>query len=538
MSSTSKTTKSARTILWVAAALLLLAVVVFAIWKITQSNASPKVAAPDYWPTEGWQTSTPEEQGLDSEKLAEGLRSIQQKQIPIHSLMVIRNGQVVLDATFYPYDGNTLHSVASVTKSLTSTLIGIAIDQGKLSLSDRLVSFFPELTIANLDKRKNDITVRDLLSMSSGLDCVNEPNEPTVQAMEASPNWVQFGLDLPMANPPGKHWEYCGVGYHLLSAILEKATGMTALEFARQNLFAPLGIQEAVWPTDPQGVNLGAGNVRLSPVDMAKIGFLFIHGGVWEGKQVVSSEWVQEAIKKRYNVPGGTDRYGYGWWSSVDEEQMSFFAQGNGGQMINLNPGYNSIVVTTGGGFHYDEVVSYILAAFLDPQNPLPPNPAGVTELQQVLAQLPLPPATQPVPALPEIANEISGKTFLLEENPAGIASIRLDFNDPSQAAFQITFTDGSQSPSGAVGLDGVYRLTPGMNLDRPWHVFVDFQDLSVGLRGRWTDANTFLLEYDTIINYFYYQLQMRFDGDRLSLTLGDRKGTPMATIAGRMENP
>ena len=143
-------------------ALLLLVVVVFAIWKITQSGASPKVAAPDYWPTQGWQTSTPEEQGLDSVKLAEGLRSIQQKNIPIHSLLVIRNGRVVLDATFYPYNGQSLHSVASVTKSLTSTLIGIAIDQGKLSLTDKLVSFFPDTTIANLDGRKNDITIRDL----------------------------------------------------------------------------------------------------------------------------------------------------------------------------------------------------------------------------------------------------------------------------------------------------------------------------------------------------------------------------------------
>ena len=100
------------------------------------------------------------------------------------------------------------------------------------------------------------------------------------KAMETSPNWVQFGLDLPMAYDPGTHWEYCGVGFHLLSAILEKATGMTALEFARQNLFAPLGIQDVVWPTDPQGVNLGAGNTRLLPRDMAKIGFLY---PAWRG---------------------------------------------------------------------------------------------------------------------------------------------------------------------------------------------------------------------------------------------------------------
>jgi CubicO group peptidase (beta-lactamase class C family) len=529
-------TKSTVTILLAAAVLVVVAVVAFVGWRFT-IGASPNVPEPDYWPTQGWLTSTPEEQGLDSAKLAEGLRQIQQKNIPIHSLLIVRDGRVLLDATFYPYDGESPHSVASVTKSLTTLLIGIAIDQGKLNLNDKMVSFFPDATIANPDARKNAITIRDLASMSSGFDCTGLPNEFTVQAMEASLNWVQFGLDLPIAYKPGTHWEYCGVGMHLLSAILEKATGMNSIDFARQNLFEPLGIQEVFWPTDPQGVNMGAGNTHLLPVDMAKIGYLYLHGGVWDGKQIVSRSWVEQSVKKQFSPPNG-DGYGYGWWSSVSDTGKSFFAQGDGGQWITVNPGFNSIVVTTGGGFTYDDINPYILAAFLDPKNPLPPNPAGVAELQQVLATLSLPPAPQPVPALPDIATAISGKTFRLDENPFGIESVRLDFNDTPEASFQVTFTDGTQSPLGAVGLDGVYRLTPGMNLDRASHTFANFQDLSVGMRGHWTNAQTFLLEYDTIVNYYYYNLQMRFDGDRLSLTLGKRTGAPLATFVGTMENP
>ena len=529
-------TKSTRTILLSAAALVVVAGLTFVAWRFTLGT-SPKVPEPDHWPTQGWLASTPEDQGLDSAKLAEGLRQIQQKNIPIHSLLIVRNGRMLLNATFYPYTGQLPHSVASVTKSLTTLLIGIAIDQGKLSLDEKMVSFFPDTTIANPDERKNDITIRDLASMSSGFDCTYEPNEPTVQAMEASPNWVQFGLDLPMAYKPGTHWEYCGVGMHLLSAILEKVTGMTALEFASQNLFMPLGIQEVFWPTDPQGVNLGAGNTRLLPVDMAKIGYLYLHGGVWDGKQIISRSWVEESVKKHFGLPNG-DRYGYGWWSSVDKTGMSFFAQGKGGQWIVVNPGFNIIVVTTGGGFTYDDINPYILAAFLDPKNPLPANPTGVAELQRVVATLSLPPSPQPVPALPDIATAISGKTFRMDPNPVGIGSVRLVFNATPQASFQITFTDGTQSPLGAVGLDGIYRLTPGMNLDRAGHRFVDFQDLSVGMRGRWTDAQTFVLEYDTIVNYYYYKLQMRFDGDRLSLTFGERMGAPLATFVGTKENP
>lgn len=529
-------TKSTKTILLAIAALAVLAILVFVVWKLTL-GAAPTVPEADYWPTQGWLTSTPEGQGLDSAKLAEGLRQIQQKNIPIHSLLIVRNSRLLLNAAFYPYAGQTPHSTASVTKSLTTLLIGIAIDQGKLHLDDKMVSFFPDAAIANPDARKNDITVRDLASMSSGFDCLSEPDEPTVQAMEASPNWVQFGLDLPMAYKPGTHWEYCGVGMHLLSAILQKAIGKTALEYARQNLFEPLGIKEVFWPTDPQGVNLGAGNARLLPVDMAKIGFLYLHGGVWDGKQIVSRSWGDDSIKAHFSTPSG-DRYGYGWWSSVNSQTgMSFFAEGNGGQRILVNPALNILVVTTGGGLTFDDIVPYILAALRDPKNSLPANPAGAAELQQVVARLPLPPAPQPVPALPSIATAISGKTFRLEQNPLGVERVRLDFNDTPQASLQFTFSDGTQSPLGAVGLDGVYRLTPGMNLDRSGHRFVNFRDLAVGLRGQWTDPQTFVLEYDTIVNYYCYQLQMRFDGNRLSLTLGERTGAQKATVGGTIEN-
>jgi hypothetical protein len=324
---------------------------------------------------------------------------------------------------------------------------------------------------------------------------------------------------------------------HLLSAILDKATHMSALEFARQYLFEPLGIQEVVWPTDPQGVNLGAGNTRLYPADMAKIGFLYLHGGIWDNRQVVSRSWVEESIKKQFAIPNG-DRYGYGWWSNVGDAGASFFAQGNGGQMINVNPGFNSIVVTTGGGFTYDDVVPYILAAFRDPRNPLPANSAGVTELKQVLVALTQPPSPRPAQTLPNLAAAISGKSFRLDENPFDLESVMLDFIDTSHATFQVSFKDGSQSPSAMVGLDGVYRLTVGMDLDRAFHRFADFQELSVGLRGHWSAPQTFLLEYDTIVNYYFYLLQLRFEGDHLTISASERTGTSSAVFEGRMQNP
>jgi hypothetical protein len=194
--------------------------------------------------------------------------------------------------------------------------------------------------------------------------------------------------------------------------------------------------------------------------------------------------------------------------------------------------------VTTGEGFNYDDIDPYIVAAVVDPKNPLPANPTGVAELQRVLAALPLPPDPQPVSALPEIATAISGKTFRMDSNPFGIESVGLVFDATPQASFQVSFADGTPCPLAAVGLDGIYRLTPGLNLDRAGHPFVDFQNLSMGLHGRWTTAHTFVLEYNTISNYYYYTLQMNFDGDKLSLVWSDRTGTPLAMLTGTMENP
>src|SRR3990172_382657 len=247
------------------------------------------VPAPSYRPTEGWQATTPESQGFDSARLAEGLRAIRQNDIRVHSLLIIRRGFVLADAYFYPYDGSTYHDMASVTKSLITTLIGIAADQGKLDLDRPMLSFFPDRAIANRDERKERITVRHLASLTAGLECDPVDDEPTLNDMRASEDWVQFALDRKVVREPGTRFVYCGLQMHLLSAILQEATGMTALDFARANLFEPLGITDVYWPADPQGYTHGWGDVCLRPGDMAKLGFLFLHQGQWGDQQVVPS---------------------------------------------------------------------------------------------------------------------------------------------------------------------------------------------------------------------------------------------------------
>ncbi len=531
-----KTTRKIKTWWWAGAAVLLVLIGALAYIFQLGRGGLPTLPAPDHWPTNGWQTTTPEEQGFDSLKLAQGLSAIQKASLPIHSLLIVRNSRIMLEAYFYPYDGKAPHNTSSVTKSITTTLIGIAADQGTLSLDDRMVSFFPEYTIANLDDRKKAIAIRHLASMSGGMECSGLPDELSVKDMEASPDWVQFALDRPMADEPGKTWNYCGLWMHLLSAILEKATGMPAQEFARLNLFEPLGIQPGTWPADPQGVNMGAGNLRLFPTDMAKFGLLWLQQGKWDGRQVVSSRWVRQSLVERFKAGG--DRYGYGWWISDGLAGPSYNAVGSGGQQIAVNPSLNLVLVTTGGGFEVDEVVAHLVPAFMDFKKPLPANPDGDARLAELVAALPNPPDPQPVPPLPAIAGEISGKVFHFDPNPFLLESLRLDFNTSAEATVQFIFTDGQQTPPAPVGLDGLYRMTPGLNLDRAFHVFADFKNLTVGLRGAWVDGKTFRLEYDTLFNRYFYLLEMKFNGEQVSVTGSERGTNSKGTFEGRLQNP
>jgi len=311
-----------------------------AIVLISRVRKPEQVSTQTYWPTQGWRTSTPEEQGFDSGKLAEGLQAIQEKNIRIESLLIIRNGYVVLDAYFYPYDGTFPHDLASVTKSVMTTLIGIAADQGKIQLDQPMVSFFPNRTIANLDARKEQVTVRHLAGMVNGFQsgCMAD-DEKTLDAMRASADWVQSALDRKMVREPGVRFCYDSPGMHLLSAILQEATGMTALDFARQNLFEPLGISEAIWEPDPQGHTHGWGDLHLKPRDAAKLGYLWLNRGVWEGKQIVSASWVEDSVTAHSHT--GEDDYGYGWWVSED----SYYALGRGGQHIKVYPSLKAILV-------------------------------------------------------------------------------------------------------------------------------------------------------------------------------------------------
>ena len=235
------------------------------------------------WPTHGWPTATPESQGIDSTVLAGAIGQIEARHIPVNSLLIERHGTIVLDSYFYPFADHHTHNVYSVTKSVTSMLVGIAMADHHLSdLNEPVYSLLP--VQASDDPRKAHITLAHLLSMTSGLDCRSAGGASLLQQMLKSQHLAAYMLSRPSDAEPGSVFDYCGGNSEVVSAVLTQTTGTSALDLARQELFAPLGITHVSWPTDGDGVSHGWGDLELEPRDMAKLGYLWLHNGQWENR--------------------------------------------------------------------------------------------------------------------------------------------------------------------------------------------------------------------------------------------------------------
>jgi CubicO group peptidase (beta-lactamase class C family) len=235
--------------------------------------------------------------------------------------------------------------VQSVTKSVISALVGIALEDGCIkSLDDPIWDYLPGRTPAENDPLKREISLEHLLTMSSGFEWIDGQTP-----IWTSADWIQFVLDQPMASPPGTVWNYNSGNAHLLSAIIQNACGQNTLEVAREKLFTPLGITEFTWETDPQGIPNGGWGLSMLPRDMAKIGLLYLNDGVWDGQQILPAEWITASTQRYFQVPKPLEPwdlyYGYTWWLHGDGSYYA--AHGRGGQFIYVLPEQGMVVVFT-----------------------------------------------------------------------------------------------------------------------------------------------------------------------------------------------
>jgi hypothetical protein len=372
------------------------------------------------------------------------------------------------------------------------------------------------------------MTIEDVLTMRSGLDCQADQGELTLRQMRASEHWVPFMLDLPMASAPGITWVYCSGGMHLLSGVISKVTGRNALAFAQQRLFAPLNIRDTSWPSDPDGVSDGWGDLHLQPRDMAKIGYLWLHAGAWEGRQIVPSDYMRAATQPHSPAP----EYGYGFWVYQDRRPAilanvgrMFEAQGRGGQRIWVIPERNIVMVTTGGGFEPADVGALVFPA-LRSDIELPANSRGDADLAAASLAVTKPPLPHPSGPFPSLAKSISGKVFLLNENDLGLKSLSLNLTGASPT-LSLGFADGG-SETRPVGFDGMPQVSPSYNMRLPAtsSLFIDgYGYSSVAVTGSWEDDHTLAIDYNTVGNINDYQIRLVFQYRQVEVKLSELSG-------------
>jgi CubicO group peptidase (beta-lactamase class C family) len=285
--------------------------------------------------------ATPESQGVSSAAIAKFLRAADEKVNSMHSVMILRHGKVIAEAWWAPEDATKPHVLWSLSKSFTSTAVGLAVEEGKLSIEDRVVGFFPDDLPGEPSENLRKMQVKDLLTMSTG-----HADEPNVRQ---SQDWIKSFLAHPLPHPPGTFFRYNTPATFMQSAIVQKVTGKTVVDYLQSRLFDPLGIQPPRWDTNPQGISLGGYGLFLKTEDIAKFGQLYLKNGKWEGKQLIPATWVQQATSKQVSNgdnPSSDWNQGYGFqfWRC---RHNAFRGDGKDGQFCVVLPDQDAVVVMT-----------------------------------------------------------------------------------------------------------------------------------------------------------------------------------------------
>jgi CubicO group peptidase (beta-lactamase class C family) len=494
-----------------------------AAWPASPTRPAPTATRPSaYFPTGEWRTSTPEEQGLDSQQIARLLAKIAQSAPYMHSFILIRNGTLVTEAYFAPITRDLGHFLFSATKSVTSALVGIAIQEGFIKgVDQKIIEFFPELQAKSTSEHLGQLTVEHLLTMSTGHVDFMSPTpyqQPPV-------DWVEkFLTDKTntLIDPPGRTFLYTSGAPHTLSAVIQRTTGKTASAYAAEKLFGPLGIRDFTWLADQNGISFGNSWLRLKPLDMAKFGYLYLNQGLWDGQQIIPQAWVEKSTQKHIETKQAMfnsaekDGYGYLWWMNGFG---GYAAHGYGGQFIFVIPESNVVAVFTGGfddsvfDTGYQLMQTYIIPA-IHPAGPLARNDPAQQALAAAVDQAGHP-SPKAVPPLPGTAQHISGKVY---QFPDG-TQFTLSFDGTAQYALKVTYPPGAYGQGNVTldyqgGLDDQYRLNN--SLDGVYGPFI------LGIKGQWTDASTFVqFEYvtDNISNRI---ITCHYQNGRLTINIRD----------------
>jgi CubicO group peptidase (beta-lactamase class C family) len=370
--------------------------------------------------------STPQSQQVSSQGILDFIDAVEASNHEVHSMMVMRHGKVISEGWWDPYKPELKHTMYSVSKTFTATAIGFAVAENKLKVSDKVISFFPESLPNVISPYLLDLQIKDLLTMSVGHD------KSFNQEIFTTDNWVAAFLNMPIANEPGTKFLYNTSASYMMSAIIQKVTGQTVLDFLEPRLMAPLGMTGLDWETDLLGIQTGGWGIRVKTEDMAKLGQLFLQKGKWHGKQILPESWIEEASTlKILQEPNASEKmasndwiqgYAYQMWRS---RHNSYRADGAFGQYILILPEKDAVIILTSETNDMQGLLDLVWNNLLPAFDTISDQDKILQERLSMLTLAPMESAENPV-----LENTVSGKNFEITSKVENVNGFSMGFQD------------------------------------------------------------------------------------------------------------
>lgn len=460
--------------------------------------------------------SSPEQQGVSSAAVLDFVRAADEQVDAMHSFMLVRHGHVVAEGWWTPYDADTPHVLYSLSKSFTSTAVGLAIAEGKLSLDDEVLKFFPDDAPANPSANLRAMRVRDLLRMSAGHQTEAKFFFDPPGTKGSDEPWTRKFLAQPVPFKPGTHFMYNTPATYMLSAMVQKATGQMVVDFLRPRLFDPLGFKHPTWVASPQGISAGGYGLSARTEEIARFGQLYLQHGQWHGRQLVPAAWVAAATSLQTSngsspASDWEQGYCYQFWRC---RHNAFRGDGAFGQYCLVMPDQDAVLAITGGMRDMQSPLNLVWEKLLPAMKPepLPEDAEAAGKLKAKLTGLAMRmPTGQPTVPL---AAKVSGRSYKFADNDRGIQSLSLDFSGKSPTFVVRTAVGETRTPIG-IGSWTKSRASFANGLDRSLSVPAN---PLVAASGAWTADDVFTVKLALCETPYYSTLKFRFDGDQLLL--------------------
>jgi CubicO group peptidase (beta-lactamase class C family) len=466
----------------------------------------------------GLPRSTPEAQGMSSADILKFLEAVEKSGIEFHSVMIVRHGHVVAEGWWSPYAAPLKHTLYSLSKSFTSTAVGFAVSEGKLSVDDTVISFFPNERPSEVSANLSRMKVKDLLTMSTG------HAKDTLPALRNAKDvsWVKTFLEQPVEYEPGTHFLYNTGATYMQSAIVQKLTGQKLIDYLKPRLFDPLGIEGMDWELSPDDINTGGYGLRVRTEDIAKFGLLYLQKGMWEGKQILPASWVEAATSKQVESgPSNPEKhdskndwaqgYGYQFWRC---QPGGFRADGAFGQLSIVLPQHDMVVAITEESFDMQAsmrlVWDHLLPAIKDAKV-LKANTADQKQLSQKLKNLSL------IPSPNSFASDTNrlNKEYTFDPNEAGIKTIAFSFTK-DECVLNLSGDKGKNSIRSGIGKwSEAGKESSAIIFPVGGRIEVPSRYVS---SASWIDANTLVITLRYIETAHSDQLTCVFNDDKLTI--------------------